>query len=194
MSSSSEASQTKVVIIRTGFSTHAMNMGQRMIELRSATSGSTVNVAALPPNPALFAPGPALAFVVVNGVPSQGKFVMVGNGKIGAQTVGEETNLNNQKREIPATSKMERRVKIDIFGALANATAAHDGQAASLLGADKQRADDIAQKLSGSPIVGDLLPAVEEVIGGIINATTQGKVNEVADAFSSGQLKDHLSG
>ncbi|PWN42239.1 Glyoxaloxidase 2, partial [Ceraceosorus guamensis] len=91
--SASAARNTKVVIVRTGFSTHAMNMGQRMIELRTSVSGSTVNVAQLPPNPALFAPGPALAFVVVDGVPSQGKFITVGNGKVGAQPTAGETQL-----------------------------------------------------------------------------------------------------
>lgn len=93
LGSAAQAQQAKVVIVRTGFSTHAMNMGQRMIELKSTRQGSTLSVAQLPPNPNLFAPGPALAFVVVNGVPSQGKMVMVGNGQIGQQPVQAETVL-----------------------------------------------------------------------------------------------------
>lgn len=88
-----EAKNAKVVLIRTGFSTHGMNMGQRMLELRSKVQGNTLHVAQAPSNPNLFAPGPALAFVVVNGVPSQGKFVTVGSGHIGEQPTEEDTKL-----------------------------------------------------------------------------------------------------
>ncbi|PPR00527.1 hypothetical protein CVT24_005501 [Panaeolus cyanescens] len=82
----------KVVIIRPGFSTHAMSMGQRMIVLASTYTGYPNNtgilyVSQLPPNPAVFAPGPALIFVVVDGVPSVGHQVMIGSGKIGTQLI-----------------------------------------------------------------------------------------------------------
>ena len=81
-----------VVLIRGGYSTHAMNMAQRMLELESSYLGNpdgtaTLFVSQLPPNPAIFPPGPALAFVVVNGVPSVGLQVMIGNGQIGKQPV-----------------------------------------------------------------------------------------------------------
>jgi hypothetical protein len=39
----------------------------------------------MPPNPAIFAPGPALLFVVVKGVPSIGVHVMIGSGHIEEQ-------------------------------------------------------------------------------------------------------------
>ncbi|KAF4621191.1 hypothetical protein D9613_000262 [Agrocybe pediades] len=83
--------KTKVVIIRTGFSTHAMNMGQRYVELASSYTAystnktATLHVAQLPPNPAVIAPGPAFIYVVVNGVPSVGLPVMLGSGKIEKQ-------------------------------------------------------------------------------------------------------------
>ncbi|KDR75046.1 hypothetical protein GALMADRAFT_248901 [Galerina marginata CBS 339.88] len=83
----------KVVIIRPGFSTHAMNMGQRYVELASsytayeANQTATLHVAQLPPNPAIIVPGPAYVFVVVNGVPSIGVQVMLGSGQIGTQPV-----------------------------------------------------------------------------------------------------------
>lgn len=38
-----------------------------------------------PPNAAVFQPGPALMFVVVDGVPSIGQQIMVGSGEIGTQ-------------------------------------------------------------------------------------------------------------
>jgi len=88
----------KVVIIRPGFSTHAMNMGQRYVELDSSYTGNAdgtgvLSVSQLPPNPAILAPGPALIFVTVNGVPSLGQQIMVGSGKLGKQTVAAPQTL-----------------------------------------------------------------------------------------------------
>jgi len=79
-------------VIRPGFSTHAMNMGQRFVQLDSSYTGNTdgsgvLHVSQLPPNPAILAPGPAWIFVVVNGVPSVGVQVMCGSGKIEKQTM-----------------------------------------------------------------------------------------------------------
>ncbi|TDL21723.1 glyoxal oxidase [Rickenella mellea] len=81
-----------VVIIRPGFSTHALNMGQRFVQLDSTYSanadGSAVlYVSQVPPNPAILVPGPAYVYVVVNGVPSIGQQVMIGSGKIETQQV-----------------------------------------------------------------------------------------------------------
>ncbi|KAL8291595.1 hypothetical protein RQP46_001853 [Phenoliferia psychrophenolica] len=77
----------KVALIRTGYSTHAMNMGMRYVQLNNTFTGSSdgsavIHVSQLPPNPSLLVPGPALLFVVVNGVPSIGKMVMVGSGSL----------------------------------------------------------------------------------------------------------------
>lgn len=77
--SSSNPDNAKVVVIRTGFSTHAMNMGQRYLELNSTytkddTSGEVIlHVSQMPPNANIFQPGPAMIFLVVDGIPSQGK-------------------------------------------------------------------------------------------------------------------------
>ncbi|KAG8693540.1 hypothetical protein FRC09_010439, partial [Ceratobasidium sp. 395] len=86
------ATSTRVMLIRPGFSTHAMNMGQRALQLNStfqvAPDGAiTMYVAQVPPNPNLLTPGPVLMFVVVGGVPSMGKMVIVGTGSIGVQPV-----------------------------------------------------------------------------------------------------------
>lgn len=66
-------------------------MGQRYVQLESTYTGhetnktATLHVSQLPPNPAILVPGPALLFVVVNGVPSVGVQVMIGSGQLGAQ-------------------------------------------------------------------------------------------------------------
>lgn len=112
------AINTTVVLIRPGFSTHAMvsrialhlclvayfschllqNMGQRFLQLESTSQpsdhgGAILYVSQLPPNPAVFSPGPALLFVVVNAVPSVGVQVMVGSGKLGQQQTKETRPL-----------------------------------------------------------------------------------------------------
>lgn len=88
----------KVVVIRTGYSTHAMNFGMRYVQLNStwtidADGSGTLHSSQLPPNPSILAPGPALLFVVVNGVPSTGIDIMVGDGQIGNQTVYDVPDL-----------------------------------------------------------------------------------------------------
>jgi hypothetical protein len=92
------AANTTVVLLRPGWSTHAMNMGQRYVQLNSTYSvqsdGSYVlHTAQAPPNPNLLTPGPALLFVVINGVPSNGTMVTVGNGEIGPQPVSDAAQL-----------------------------------------------------------------------------------------------------
>jgi len=84
------ADNTTVVLLRPGFTTHAMNMGQRYLQLNNTYTvkqdGSiTLHVAQVPPNPNIFQPGPSLFFVVIDGVPSNGTMVIVGNGQVGTQ-------------------------------------------------------------------------------------------------------------
>ncbi|SGY66362.1 BQ5605_C004g02665 [Microbotryum silenes-dioicae] len=94
----SKLDNTKVVLIRPGFSTHAMNMGQRFVQLDSTftanSDGSAVlHVSPVPPNPAILVPGPCLIFVVVDGIPSIGQWVTIGNGQLGAQTISPVQRL-----------------------------------------------------------------------------------------------------
>ena len=84
------ADNTTVVIARPGWTTHGMNMGQRMMQLNNTytvnSDGSiTVHVAQPPPNPNIFQPGPCLFFVTVYGIPSNGTMVTIGTGQIGTQ-------------------------------------------------------------------------------------------------------------
>ena len=87
------AGNTTVVVQRGGFTTHAMNMGQRLMQLNNTYTVNkdgtiTLHVAQLPPNPNLFQPGPALMFVNIQGIPSNGSYLIVGNGIIGTQPTG----------------------------------------------------------------------------------------------------------
>ena len=89
-SSNDAANNATVVLQRGGFTTHAMNMGQRLMQLNNTftvqNDGTiTLHVAQAPPNPNIFQPGPAFLFVTVNGIPSNGTYVIVGSGQIGAQ-------------------------------------------------------------------------------------------------------------
>jgi hypothetical protein len=92
------AGNTTVVIQRGGFTTHAMNMGQRLMQLNNTYTVNkdgtiTLHVAQLPPNPNLFQPGPALLFVNIQGIPSNGTYLIVGNGIIGTQPTGAASVL-----------------------------------------------------------------------------------------------------
>lgn len=74
-------------------------MGQRYVQLAStytayqSNNTAVLQVSQLPPNPAIIAPGPALIFVVVNGVPSIGMQVMLGSGQLGNQTILAASSL-----------------------------------------------------------------------------------------------------
>ncbi len=66
---------SKVVMVRTSSTTHAMNTDQRLIELAFRTAAGSV-VATTPSSPNLAPPGPYLVFLVDGqNVPSAGRFV-----------------------------------------------------------------------------------------------------------------------
>ncbi|KAF9524921.1 copper radical oxidase [Crepidotus variabilis] len=89
-SANDAAASAQVTIVRPGFTTHAMNMGQRHLQLNNtytvdANGSITLHVNQVPPNPNIFQPGPALIFVNIFDIPSKGSYVIVGNGQIGTQ-------------------------------------------------------------------------------------------------------------
>jgi hypothetical protein len=97
-----DVNNTRVVIHRNGFHTHCVGFGQRMLELESSftidhnANTTTLHVSNIPggwSGPNLFQPGHAFLFVVVNGVPSWGTLVMVGNGQLGQQPTAENAPL-----------------------------------------------------------------------------------------------------
>ncbi|KAI0334267.1 hypothetical protein GY45DRAFT_1367779 [Cubamyces sp. BRFM 1775] len=97
------ADNTTVVLIRGGWTTHAMNMGQRIMQLNNTYTVSgdgslTLHVAQPPPNPNLFQPGPAMLFVTIAGIPSNGSWVVVGSGKIEQQPTRPASSLPESVR------------------------------------------------------------------------------------------------
>ncbi|KAL0959163.1 hypothetical protein HGRIS_014448 [Hohenbuehelia grisea] len=97
-SANAAAENTTVVVIRGGFTTHAMNMGQRYLQLNNTftvnSDGSILlHVAQMPPNANIFQPGPAFIYVNVNGIPSNGTYVIVGNGQMGQQPTSDASVL-----------------------------------------------------------------------------------------------------
>ncbi|KAG9311188.1 putative copper radical oxidase [Chiua virens] len=92
------AANTTVVLARGGFTTHAMNMGQRFLQLNNTytvnNDGSyMLHVSQVPPNANLLTPGPCLMFVVINGIPSNGTMVVVGSGQIETQQLNSVSDL-----------------------------------------------------------------------------------------------------
>jgi hypothetical protein len=97
------ADNTTIWLIRPGFMTHAMNMGQRALRLNHTytveSNGSIIlHTAQLPPNPALFQPGPAFLFVTISGIPSNGTYVLIGNGQVTSQLTAPASVLPQSAR------------------------------------------------------------------------------------------------
>ncbi|KAF7300493.1 hypothetical protein HMN09_00933700 [Mycena chlorophos] len=104
-SGNTAAESAQVNVIRPGWTTHGMNMGQRFLQLNNTytvnnDSSITLHVAQMPPNANLFQPGPAFIFVVVNGIPSNGTYAIVGSGAI-------ETQQLNAVAVLPASVQLD---------------------------------------------------------------------------------------
>lgn len=96
--SNKAAEEAIVAVIRPGWTTHGMNMGQRFLQLQHSYTvnddGSLVlHTAQMPPNANIFQPGPAFVYVTINGVPSNGSYVIVGSGKIEQQQMNDASTL-----------------------------------------------------------------------------------------------------
>ena len=107
-SANTAADNTKIMVIRPGWTTHAMNMGQRALQLNNTytvnNDGSIVyHVCQMPPNANIFQPGPAFVYVTVNGIPSNGSYVIIGSGKVETQTMNPVETLPPSVRVDSAT-------------------------------------------------------------------------------------------
>lgn len=128
MDANAAAASTKVIVIRQGFSTHAMNMGQKALRLNTtysvADSGAvTIHTSQMPPNANLFQPGPAFLYVVIDGVPSNGTMVIIGNGQIGQQ------DINNSSVPLPDSTNS---TKLNNPSGTGNQAKGNDGAALGL--------------------------------------------------------------
>lgn len=63
-----------------GFITHAVHANCRLVYLPWSRDGETLTITA-PPNGNIYPPGPGWLYIVVDGVPSKGTKVIVGDGK-----------------------------------------------------------------------------------------------------------------
>ncbi|KAG1826915.1 putative copper radical oxidase [Suillus subaureus] len=79
--STDKARNIKVALMDLGFVTHAVHANSRLVYLSSSlfSDGHSLQITG-PPRPAVYPPGPGWIYVVVDGVPSVGFQVMVGNG------------------------------------------------------------------------------------------------------------------
>lgn len=103
-----KANNTKVMVIRPGYSTHAMNMNQRSLQLQHSFTvnddGSvSYTVMPMPTNVNLFPPGPALLFVTIDGVPSKGKYIMVGQAQSGGAVPFNYAAAAGTQASLPAS-------------------------------------------------------------------------------------------
>jgi hypothetical protein len=89
--SSNDAADSAIIsVVRPGWTTHGMNIGQRFLQLNNTYSVSSdgsivLHTSQMPPTPEIFQPGPAWVFVTINGIPSNGTYVIVGSGSMGKQ-------------------------------------------------------------------------------------------------------------
>ncbi|KAG5651043.1 hypothetical protein H0H81_010091 [Sphagnurus paluster] len=152
-SANSAAQNTTVALVRGGFTTHAINMGQRYLQLNNTftvkSDGSIVLHVAQAPNPNVFQPGPSLLFVVVNGIPSNGTMVIVGSGVMGTQPTAPASVL-------PASVLLD------------SAKGSADG---AVLGGGGNKADDSSDGMSMGlkiALIGGGAVLVGLLVGGII--------------------------
>ena len=73
------------VFLDLGFSTHALHMSQRLVQLSVTQSLAGTHLQAvvtMPPNPSVYPPGPGWLYILANGVPSVGYKVTMGTGVV----------------------------------------------------------------------------------------------------------------
>ena len=71
----------KVALMDLGFVTHAVHANSRLVYLAVSSFHNGKIILPGPPDGNIYPPGPGWIFLVANGIPSQGKMVMVGDGQ-----------------------------------------------------------------------------------------------------------------
>ncbi|KAG8791039.1 hypothetical protein FRC12_010290 [Ceratobasidium sp. 428] len=79
--SSPSMGSIKAALMDLGFCTHGVHMDQRMVELPCELDKDGMHLKVTgPPNAAIYPPGRAWLFVIVDGVPSEASMTLIGNG------------------------------------------------------------------------------------------------------------------
>ena len=94
-----DAKELKIALYHGGFVTHSLHMGHRMLFLdnegfKAGQAKQKIEVT-MPPNSSLAPPGPYVVYVVVDGVPGIGQFVMVSAASSGQEVKGESERVGN---------------------------------------------------------------------------------------------------
>ncbi|KAJ7449956.1 DUF1929-domain-containing protein [Mycena latifolia] len=135
-SSDAAAANTTVALLRPGWTTHAMNMGQRYMQLNNtftvnSDASITLHVSQLPPNSNLFQPGPAWVYVVVNGIPSNGSSVIVGSGSVETQPTASQAVLPNSVTLASVSGSADSSTTNSNSNTNTNSTGTKDGSTSS---------------------------------------------------------------
>ncbi|KAF8590083.1 copper radical oxidase [Ramaria rubella] len=90
-----------VSLMDLGYITHAVHANVRMVVLSSkvASTGKSLTVMG-PPSAGIYPPGPGFLYLVVNGVPSVGRQIMIGDGKSPPTDEGAIANLLHSTQEV----------------------------------------------------------------------------------------------
>ena len=131
-SANNAAANTKIMVIRPGWTTHGMSMGQRALQLNNTYTvnkdGSIAyHISQMPPNANIFQPGPAFVYVTINGIPSNGTYVIVGSGNIETQTM-------NPVDTLPAAVLDSSASGTGSSNNSSNSSSGHNGASSSLSG------------------------------------------------------------
>lgn len=131
-SANDAAANTTVWVMRQGFTTHAMNMGQRALALNNTftvnSDGSfTLHVSQMPPNANLYQPGPAFIYVTVKGIPSNGTYAIIGNGQLGTQPTQDVAALPNSVTLDSVTGSANQNGDSDSSNSNSTSSTSHTG-------------------------------------------------------------------
>ncbi|KAI0780635.1 copper radical oxidase [Trametes elegans] len=92
-----QSASVKVALMDLGYVTHAVHANSRMVYLEASLSNDKESLTITgPPNGNIYPPGPGFIYVVVDGVPSVGKKVLVGDGKGPVVDQGAQQNVLRQ--------------------------------------------------------------------------------------------------
>lgn len=92
--------------------THSVHMNTRLVGLVSSTlspDGRTLTIVG-PPSPQIYPPGPGWLYVLVNGIPSEGRKIMVGDG---ASPPVDQAAIDNMLASTQAVAKDPKPRKQD---------------------------------------------------------------------------------